>query len=238
MRRVALVLVALVVVLGALIALRLWTQRRALAAPSGGSGEIEGTTVDLSSRVGARIVEQPVKEGQAVKAGDLILKPCSYQTEDGSYKADCGTLVVPGSEKVKRQAEAEGLDRVFREAGAEWREAGCSMCLAMNDDRLEPGQYAVSTSNRNFEDMVAQQVRWAGRTPCYPGIGVSASSSHFGVDRVIEQIQITRERKTGGFVIFNYGVTESQDLLPLLVLDGSISYTAPPVFCGSRSLER
>ena len=60
-------------------------------------------------------------------------------------------LVVPGSQHVKRQAEAEGLDRVFREAGAEWREPGCSMCLGMNDDRLEPGQYAVSTSNRNFE---------------------------------------------------------------------------------------
>jgi 3-isopropylmalate/(R)-2-methylmalate dehydratase large subunit len=60
-------------------------------------------------------------------------------------------LVVPGSQQVKRQAEAEGLDRVFQEAGAEWREAGCSMCIAMNGDRLEPGQYAVSTSNRNFE---------------------------------------------------------------------------------------
>jgi 3-isopropylmalate/(R)-2-methylmalate dehydratase large subunit len=60
-------------------------------------------------------------------------------------------LVVPGSEQVKKAAEAEGLDRVFRDAGAEWREAGCSMCLAMNDDRLSPGQYAVSTSNRNFE---------------------------------------------------------------------------------------
>jgi 3-isopropylmalate/(R)-2-methylmalate dehydratase large subunit len=60
-------------------------------------------------------------------------------------------LVVPGSQQVKRQAEAEGLDRIFKEAGADWREAGCSMCLAMNGDRLEPGQYAVSTSNRNFE---------------------------------------------------------------------------------------
>jgi 3-isopropylmalate/(R)-2-methylmalate dehydratase large subunit len=60
-------------------------------------------------------------------------------------------LVVPGSEGVRRQAEAEGLDRVFKEAGAEWRFAGCSMCLAMNGDELEPGQYAVSTSNRNFE---------------------------------------------------------------------------------------
>ncbi len=60
-------------------------------------------------------------------------------------------LVVPGSQSIKRQAEAEGLDRVFKEAGAEWRESGCSMCIAMNGDQLEPGQYAVSTSNRNFE---------------------------------------------------------------------------------------
>jgi 3-isopropylmalate/(R)-2-methylmalate dehydratase large subunit len=60
-------------------------------------------------------------------------------------------LVVPGSQHVKKQAEAEGLDRVFKEAGAEWRESGCSLCIAMNDDQLEPGQYAVSTSNRNFE---------------------------------------------------------------------------------------
>jgi 3-isopropylmalate/(R)-2-methylmalate dehydratase large subunit len=61
------------------------------------------------------------------------------------------TLIVPGSQEVKRLAEAEGLDRVFTEAGAEWREAGCSMCIAMNGDQLSPGQYSVSTSNRNFE---------------------------------------------------------------------------------------
>jgi 3-isopropylmalate/(R)-2-methylmalate dehydratase large subunit len=60
-------------------------------------------------------------------------------------------LVVPGSEDVRRQAEAEGLDRIFKEAGAEWRQAGCSMCLAMNPDRLKPGQRSASTSNRNFE---------------------------------------------------------------------------------------
>ncbi|HEX7975224.1 MAG TPA: 3-isopropylmalate dehydratase large subunit, partial [Anaerolineales bacterium] len=60
-------------------------------------------------------------------------------------------LVVPGSEAVRRQAEAEGLDRIFRQAGGEWRYAGCSMCIAMNGDQLQPGQYAVSTSNRNFE---------------------------------------------------------------------------------------
>jgi len=60
-------------------------------------------------------------------------------------------LVVPGSQSVKIQAESEGLDQVFTDAGAEWREAGCSMCIAMNGDQVEPGQYAVSTSNRNFE---------------------------------------------------------------------------------------
>ncbi|HYD54747.1 MAG TPA: aconitase family protein, partial [Gemmatimonadaceae bacterium] len=60
-------------------------------------------------------------------------------------------LVVPGSERVKREAEARGIDRIVTAAGAEWREPGCSMCIAMNDDRLTPGQRAVSTSNRNFE---------------------------------------------------------------------------------------
>jgi 3-isopropylmalate/(R)-2-methylmalate dehydratase large subunit len=60
-------------------------------------------------------------------------------------------LVVPGSQQVKRAAEAEGLDRVFLEAGAEWRESGCSMCLGMNGDVVGRGQYSVSTSNRNFE---------------------------------------------------------------------------------------
>jgi 3-isopropylmalate/(R)-2-methylmalate dehydratase large subunit len=65
--------------------------------------------------------------------------------------AQVRVLVVPGSQAIKAQAEAEGLDKVFLAAGAEWREAGCSMCIAMNGDQLEPGQYAVSTSNRNFE---------------------------------------------------------------------------------------
>ena len=60
-------------------------------------------------------------------------------------------LVVPGSQAVKQQAEAEGLHDVFRAAGAEWRESGCSMCIAMNGDQIAPGEYAVSTSNRNFE---------------------------------------------------------------------------------------
>jgi uncharacterized lipoprotein YddW (UPF0748 family) len=70
--------------------------------------------------------------------------------------------------------------------------------------------------NGSFENMVARQVEWAGRTPCYPGIGESASSSHFGADRVIDQIHISRRHHTHGFVILNYGPAESGELLPLL----------------------
>jgi 3-isopropylmalate/(R)-2-methylmalate dehydratase large subunit len=62
-----------------------------------------------------------------------------------------GAMVVPGSGQVKRQAESEGLDQVFKAAGFDWREAGCSMCLAMNPDKLSPGERCASTSNRNFE---------------------------------------------------------------------------------------
>jgi len=65
--------------------------------------------------------------------------------------ANTRMLVVPGSQRVKRQAEREGLADIFRAAGAEWRESGCSMCIAMNGDTVGAGQYAVSTSNRNFE---------------------------------------------------------------------------------------
>jgi 3-isopropylmalate/(R)-2-methylmalate dehydratase large subunit len=68
-------------------------------------------------------------------------------------------IVVPGSTAVKYQAEQEGLDRIFREAGFEWRDAGCSLCVAMNDDRLEPGMRCASTSNRNFEGRQGRGVR-------------------------------------------------------------------------------
>ena len=68
-------------------------------------------------------------------------------------------LVVPGSQRVKSAAEREGLDRVFLEAGAEWREPGCSMCIAMNGDMVGPGQTAVSTSNRNFEGRQGKNAR-------------------------------------------------------------------------------
>jgi len=86
-------------------------------------------------------------------------------------------MVVPGSGLVKRQAEAEGLDRVFTEAGFEWREPGCSMCLAMNADRLEPGERCASTSNRNFEGRQGQ----GGRTHLVsPAMAAAAAiAGHF-----------------------------------------------------------
>ena len=79
------------------------------------------------------------------------LRAAASLLEGRHVAAGLRVLVVPGSMAVKRQAEAEGLDKIFKEAGAEWRQPGCSMCIAMNGDQIEPGQYAVSTSNRNFE---------------------------------------------------------------------------------------
>jgi 3-isopropylmalate/(R)-2-methylmalate dehydratase large subunit len=86
-------------------------------------------------------------------------------------------LVVPGSGLVKRQAEAEGLDRVFTEAGFEWREPGCSMCLAMNADRLEPGDRCASTSNRNFEGRQGQGGRTHLVSPAMAAL--AAVTGHF-----------------------------------------------------------
>jgi 3-isopropylmalate/(R)-2-methylmalate dehydratase large subunit len=74
-------------------------------------------------------------------------------------------LVVPGSEQVKRDAEAEGIDAIVRAAGAEWREPGCSMCIAMNGDIVQPGQLAVSTSNRNFEGRQGKGARTVLASP-------------------------------------------------------------------------
>ena len=97
----------------------------------------------------------------------------------GKHKADSVRLamVVPGSGNVKAQAEAEGLDQVFKAAGFEWREPGCSMCLAMNADRLEPGERCASTSNRNFEGRQGQ----GGRTHLVsPAMAAAAAvAGHF-----------------------------------------------------------
>ncbi|MEW5717937.1 MAG: 3-isopropylmalate dehydratase large subunit [Chloroflexota bacterium] len=79
------------------------------------------------------------------------LRAAASVLKDRRVAPNVRALIVPGSQAVKRQAEAEGLDTIFRAAGCEWREPGCSMCIAMNGDAIAPGQYSVSTSNRNFE---------------------------------------------------------------------------------------
>jgi 3-isopropylmalate/(R)-2-methylmalate dehydratase large subunit len=81
----------------------------------------------------------------------LDLRQAASVLKGRKVKPGVRVLVVPGSQQVKREAEAEGLHEVFRAAGAEWRQPGCSMCIAMNGDMLAPGQYCVATSNRNFE---------------------------------------------------------------------------------------
>jgi 3-isopropylmalate/(R)-2-methylmalate dehydratase large subunit len=103
---------------------------------------------------GERLLEHPIDIvflGSCTNARLSDLRLAASLLRGRKVAAGVRMLVVPGSQTVKRQAEAEGLDRVFRDAGAEWRESGCSMCIAMNEDRAAPGQYAVSTSNRNFE---------------------------------------------------------------------------------------
>ncbi|BDG04513.1 HlyD family secretion protein [Anaeromyxobacter oryzae] len=110
MRRVVVVLAVLVIVLGALIAGRLWTQARALAAPSGGSGEIEGVTVDLSSRVGARIVEVKVREGDAVKTGDLLVRLDCADPEAALAEAEA-RLAAARAQAVAAGAQIKASER-------------------------------------------------------------------------------------------------------------------------------
>ncbi|MGB8182158.1 MAG: 3-isopropylmalate dehydratase large subunit [Stellaceae bacterium] len=103
---------------------------------------------------GTRLTDVPVQTvfiGSCTNARIEDLRAAAAIAKGRKVAAGVNALVVPGSGLVKHQAEEEGLDRVFIEAGFEWREAGCSMCLAMNADRLGPGERCASTSNRNFE---------------------------------------------------------------------------------------
>ncbi len=108
----------------------------------------------MGFRPGQQLIGHPIDVvfiGSCTNSRITDLRMAATLFEGRKVPPNVRVLVVPGSQAVKRQAEAEGLDRIFKAAGAEWREPGCSMCIAMNGDRLEPGQYAVSTSNRNFE---------------------------------------------------------------------------------------
>jgi 3-isopropylmalate/(R)-2-methylmalate dehydratase large subunit len=103
---------------------------------------------------GQRIIGQPVDVvfvGSCTNGRLEDLRAAASVMQGRHVAANTRMLVVPGSQRVKREAEREGLADIFRAAGAEWRESGCSMCIAMNGDTVAYGQYAVSTSNRNFE---------------------------------------------------------------------------------------
>ena len=103
---------------------------------------------------GQRLVEIPIDRvfiGSCTNARIGDLRAAAAVVKGHRVASTVSAMVVPGSGQVKKQAEEEGLDKVFREAGFDWREAGCSMCLAMNPDKLSPGERCASTSNRNFE---------------------------------------------------------------------------------------
>jgi 3-isopropylmalate/(R)-2-methylmalate dehydratase large subunit len=103
---------------------------------------------------GQKLLGKPVDVvfiGSCTNSRISDLREAARFIKDRKVAPNVRLMVVPGSQQVKKQAEAEGLHEIFKAAGAEWREAGCSMCIAMNGDQLQPGQYAVSTSNRNFE---------------------------------------------------------------------------------------
>ena len=87
----------------------------------------------------------------APMGGSRILQAAAHILKGRKVAPGVRLLIVPGSQQVKRDAEAAGLADIFKAAGADWRESGCSMCLGMNGDTVAAGQYAVSTSNRNFE---------------------------------------------------------------------------------------
>jgi 3-isopropylmalate/(R)-2-methylmalate dehydratase large subunit len=108
----------------------------------------------MDLRPGKQLQDQPVDVvfiGSCTNSRLSDLREAASLLTDRKVADGVHLMVVPGSESIRRQAEAEGLDQVFKQAGAEWRFAGCSMCIAMNGDQVQPGQYAVSTSNRNFE---------------------------------------------------------------------------------------
>ncbi|HYL00062.1 MAG TPA: 3-isopropylmalate dehydratase large subunit [Steroidobacteraceae bacterium] len=125
------------------------------AVPPAGSDAVLARALSyMGLEPGAPIRDRPVNVvfiGSCTNARLSDLRSAARVLRGRHIARGLTMLVVPGSQQVKRQAEAEGLDRIFLEAGAEWRESGCSMCLGMNGDTVPGGEYAVSTSNRNFE---------------------------------------------------------------------------------------
>jgi 3-isopropylmalate/(R)-2-methylmalate dehydratase large subunit len=123
-------------------------------ADDGARRALERALDYMDLRPGQPILGQPVDVvfvGSCTNGRISDLRLAAAVLKDKRVADGVRMMIVPGSEEVKKQAEREGLHQIFRAAGADWRESGCSMCIAMNGDQLSPGQYAISTSNRNFE---------------------------------------------------------------------------------------
>jgi 3-isopropylmalate/(R)-2-methylmalate dehydratase large subunit len=121
---------------------------------AGARASLERALKYMGLSSGQRLVGQPIDVvfiGSCTNSRISDLRSAAAVMKGRKVATHVRTLVVPGSHEVKKAAEAEGLDRIFKDAGAEWREPGCSMCIAMNGDQVKAGHYAVSTSNRNFE---------------------------------------------------------------------------------------
>jgi 3-isopropylmalate/(R)-2-methylmalate dehydratase large subunit len=121
---------------------------------SGGDPAIEKSLAYMGLTPGRPIKDQPIQVvfvGSCTNGRLSDLRTAASVLRGRKIAPGVQMLVIPGSQQIKKAAEAEGLDRVFIDAGAEWRESGCSMCLGMNGDLVGRGQYSVSTSNRNFE---------------------------------------------------------------------------------------
>jgi 3-isopropylmalate/(R)-2-methylmalate dehydratase large subunit len=134
----------------------------------------------MGLRPGRPLTEVPIDRvfiGSSTNARIEDLRAAAEIARGGRVAPTVDAMVVPGSGQVKRQAEAEGLDRIFRDAGFQWRDAGCSMCLGMNPDQLAPGERCASTSNRNFEGRQGK----GGRTHlCSPAMAAAAAlTGHF-----------------------------------------------------------
>ena len=145
----------------------------------------------MGLQAGTRPVGTPGRCGfhrQSHELAYLRLRVASL-LKDRKIAPGLRVLVVPGSHSVKRQAESQGLDRIFQDAGADWRQPGCSMCIAMNGDQLEPGQYAVSTSNRNFEGRQGK----GGRTSLASPVIAAGNPARIGKDHRCEGADLMAE---------------------------------------------
>src|SRR5690606_12368670 len=136
--------------------------------PADGDGDVARALQYMGWNAGAAVAGRPVDVvfvGSCTNSRLDDLRAAAGVLRGRKVHPRVRMLVVPGSERVKREAEAEGIDAIVRAAGAEWREPGCSMCIAMNGDLVGPGQLAVSTSNRNFEGRQGQGARTVLASP-------------------------------------------------------------------------